>query len=69
MQTRSQALFPSSSNASAAGSRGVLRAAWQPSLAQQPVRADAAVGHPLRQLLRGLLPWLQRARALNSQAL
>lgn len=62
MNTRSQLSFPISP-----------RAAWQPAVAHpapaRPAAADTLSGRPARQLLRGLLLWLQRARALNSQAL
>ena len=61
MSTRSQLSFPIS-----------LRGAWQPAVARpapvRPAAAETATGRPARQSLRGLVLWLQRARALNSQA-
>lgn len=71
MTTRSQTLFSIVAPAAAQGA--VRRAAWQPTLQQQTAArratVDALSGLPVRQALRGLLGWLLRARALNSQAL
>lgn len=74
MQTRSQSLFPSPVHAaSGTAPVGLRRGAWQPQVSRQPAlqpaRVDAASGRPARELLRGLVAWLQRARALNSQVL
>ena len=72
MKTRSHSsspMFP----AAAAVLPGLCRGLLPPSFTQQRVApalpVDAAGGRPAREALRGLLQWLQRARALNSLGL
>ncbi len=72
MKTRSQSSFPMFRPA-AAGLPGLRRGSPSPSFKHERVApalpVDAAGGRPAREALRGLLQWLQRARALNSLGL
>ncbi len=74
MKTRSATLYHAPAHGAAAlPVVGLRRGVWQPALRpsqpSQPSRQSALSGHPLLQSLRGLVAWLQRARALNSQVL
>ncbi len=71
MKTRSHPLFHAPAHvASALPVVGLRRGVWQPALQPKPAaRPSTLGGRPLLQSLRGLVAWLQRARALNSQVL
>lgn len=80
MQSRSaSSLFPIRTDRDCVpGLVALRRGAWQPSLQperppQRPAWASrhpaGVTGWPVRDALRGLLVWFERARALNSRAL
>ena len=74
MQSRAaSSLFPAAAQACAPATPTLLRrGAWLPDAprgtAGQALRPVTVTGQPVREVLRGLLAMLQRARALNSHA-
>lgn len=64
MKTRSESVWALPLVGLAAGAQSGPRAG-----VRQPAKPAAASGRPLRHALAELANWLQRARALNSQAL
>ena len=64
MKTRSDSVWALPLAGLAAGAQAGPRAGMR-----QPAKPVAASGRPVRRALGELASWLQRARALNSQAL